>query len=133
MSGVVSRWLGGVEGLESIAKRLLRVQIENRPSLEIIRLYDSSQTLFYCDPPYAHSSRGDSKAYGFEMTDAEHEELAATLHQVEGNVAISGYHCELYDALYSDWTCINAPIKRCHSVKADRQEVLWVNFEIEHG
>jgi DNA adenine methylase len=30
MSGVVSRWLGGVEALQEIAERLLRVQIENR-------------------------------------------------------------------------------------------------------
>ncbi len=38
MSGVVSRWLGGVEGLSDIAERLLRAQIENRPALDIIRL-----------------------------------------------------------------------------------------------
>ncbi|MEA1996557.1 MAG: DNA adenine methylase, partial [Gemmatimonadota bacterium] len=51
MSGVVSRWLGSVEGLPEISERLLRVQIENRPSIEIIKLYDSPSTLFYCDPP----------------------------------------------------------------------------------
>lgn len=67
-----------------IAERLLRVQIENRPALEVIQLYDSSETLFYCDPPYSHETRGDSKAYGFEMTDTEHEELAEVLHQVKG-------------------------------------------------
>jgi len=69
MSGVVSRWLGSVEALPEIAERFLRVQIENRPALEIIDLYDDSETLFYCDPPYVHDSRGDSKAYGYEMTD----------------------------------------------------------------
>src|SRR5205085_953565 len=62
MSGVVSRWLGSVDALPHIAERLLRVQIENRPAIEVIRLYDSAGTLFYCDPPYVHSSRGDSKA-----------------------------------------------------------------------
>lgn len=51
MSGVVSRWLGSVDRLPEVAERLLRVQIENRPSLEIIKLYDSPKTLFYCDPP----------------------------------------------------------------------------------
>src|SRR5437868_1361469 len=60
MSGVVSRWLGSVEGLPEIAERLLRVQIENRPAIDIIRLYDSPGTLFYCEPPYLHSTRGDS-------------------------------------------------------------------------
>ena len=52
MSGVVSRWLGSVDALPDIAERLLRVQIENRPALEVIQLYDSPQTLLYCDPPY---------------------------------------------------------------------------------
>lgn len=61
MSGVVSRWLGGVEMLPHIAERLLRVQIENRPAIDVIRLYDSRNTLFYCDPPYVHATRG-----GFE-------------------------------------------------------------------
>src|SRR5207253_5117544 len=68
MSGVVSRWLGSIEALPAIAERLLRVQIENRPALEIIRLYDDRHTLFYCDPPYIHASRGDSKAYAYELS-----------------------------------------------------------------
>ena len=38
MSGVVSRWLGAIEDLPHIAMRLLRVQIENRPATEIVRL-----------------------------------------------------------------------------------------------
>ena len=48
MSGVVSRWLGGVEQLDFIAERLLRVQIENRPAIDVIKLYDGKETLFYC-------------------------------------------------------------------------------------
>ena len=58
MSGVVSRWLGGVEALADIGTRLIRVQIENRPAIDVIRLYDKKDTLFYCDPPYLHDTRG---------------------------------------------------------------------------
>ena len=72
MSGVVSRWLGSVEGLPDIAFRLLRVQIENRPATDVIDLYDDEGTLFYCDPPYPHDSRGDTKSYGYEMSDDDH-------------------------------------------------------------
>jgi len=103
MSGVVSRWLGSVDDLPEIASRLLRVQIENRPAIDVIRLYDDERTLFYCDPPYPHASRGDAKAYAFEMSDTDHEELAQALSACKGKVAISGYRCELMDSLYHEW------------------------------
>lgn len=128
MSGVVSRWLGAVEDLPEIALRLLRVQIENRPATEVIRLYDDRDTLFYCDPPYVHTSRTDRKAYGYEMSDAEHKELAYCLMRCQGKVAISGYRCQLMDELYKGWKRIDAPEKICHSVKKRRSEALWVNF-----
>lgn len=131
MSGVISRWLGGVEALPEIAQRLLRVQIENRPALEVIKLYDSSETLFYCDPPYIHDTRGDSKAYGYEMTDEEHRELANVLDNAQGKVALSNYECELMEELYPKpkWTKIIGPIRTNHSTKGTRQEVLWVNYD----
>lgn len=128
MSGVVSRWLGSVEMLPEVAERLLRVQIENRPAIDVIRLYDDRQTLFYCDPPYPHESRGDSKAYGFEMSDSEHQRLADVLAQVRGRVAVSGYRCRLMDDLYRGWRRVDAPEKKCHSVKKARSEALWLNF-----
>jgi DNA adenine methylase len=129
MAGAVSRWLGAIEDLPYIVQRLQRVQIENAPAIEIIRRYDTEETLFYCDPPYPHSSRGDSNAYGYEMTDDEHRELAEVLHNVRGKVALSSYHCVLMNELYSDWSYIEAPQKMCHSIKKLRQEVLWVNYE----
>jgi DNA adenine methylase len=127
MSGVVSRWLGSIQQLPEIAERLLRVQIENRPALEVVELYDDADTLFYCDPPYPHESRGDTNAYGFEMTDAEHRALARRLAGAKGRVAVSGYRCALLDELYRLWRRMDAPVKNCHSVKKSRQEALWVN------
>jgi DNA adenine methylase len=128
MSGVVSRWLGSVEDLPEIALRLLRVQIENRPAIEVIRLYDDKDTLFYCDPPYVHSTRGDKKAYGFEMKDVEHGDLARVLNRLKGKVAVSGYKCDLMNDLYGNWRCVEAPPKNCHSIKKIRTEALWMNY-----
>ena len=132
MSGVVSRWLGGVEQLGFIAERLLRVQIENRPAADVIKLYDSEETLFYCDPPYIHETRGDTKAYGFEMDNQMHVELADTLNSVKGMAAISNYDCELMDKLYPSkrWKKILSPEKTIHSTKDKRQEVLWINYDL---
>ena len=128
MSGVVSRWLGSVEALPEIAERLLRVQIENRPAIEVVKLYDSPGTLFYCDPPYVHSTRGDAKAYGFEMDETEHCELAEALSSCKAKVAVSGYRCDLMDSLYEGWRRHDAAPKNCHSIKQIRQECLWMNY-----
>ncbi len=137
MAGAVSRWLGSVEGLSEIVQRLLRVQIENAPAIEVIQRYDSTETLFYCDPPYPHDSRSDVNAYGFEMKDMEHRALAEVLHNVQGKVALSSYHCKLMVELYGDWDYIESSPKKAHStntrsdnVKQDRVEVLWINYKI---
>lgn len=128
MAGAVSRWLGSVEGLSEITQRLLRVQIENDKAIQVIKRYDSPETLFYCDPPYPHESRGDNKAYGYEMSDAAHRELAEVLHAANGLVAISGYNSPLMDELYGDWYPVQAPVKLAPSIKSPRQEVLWMNY-----
>ena len=133
MSGVVSRWLGAVEALPGIAERLLRVQIENRPAFEVIHLYDSPHTLFYCDPPYIHETRGDSKAYGYEMSNDDHAKLAHALSNIQGMVAISNYECPLMEELYpsSKWQKIVGEEKTNHATKGKRVEVLWVNYNLE--
>ena len=128
MSGAVSRWLGSVEGLSEIAQRLQRVQIENAPAVEVIQRYDTDETVFYLDPPYVHSARGDTAAYGYEMTDEQHVELADALNGIRGRAVISGYRTDLYDRLFSGWRRMDAPERLCHSVRRTRQESAWLNF-----
>jgi DNA adenine methylase len=128
MAGAVSRWWNSVEGLADIAQRLLRVQMENRAATEVIELYDDNDTLFYCDPPYPHECRQDSKAYGYEMSDEEHVGLAELLGAIKGKAAVSGYRCRLMDKLYAGWTRVEAPTKNCHSSKKPRTEALWMNY-----
>ena len=128
MSGAVSRWLGSVEGLPQIALRLSRVQIENRPANDVISVYDDKDTFFYCDPPYVLETRGDSKAYRYEMDQAAYHQLAEVVNNCTGKVAISGYRCELMDDLFGGWNCYEAPAKICHSVKKPRTEALWMNY-----
>jgi len=129
MAGAVSRWLGSIDGLPEIVQRLQRVQIENAPAIEVIRRYDSPDTLFYCDPPYPHEARGDVKSYGFEMTDREHAELAEVLRAVRGAVAVSGYRCPLMDRLYEGWRRVDAATRLCNSSKGERTESVWLNYD----
>lgn len=130
MSGVVSRWLGGVDALDVIAERLLRVQIENRPAVDVITLYDAAETLFYCDPPYLHETRGDSNAYAYEMDEAEHREFAEAVNNCKGFAAVSGYDHPIMDKLFEKrkWIKSFEEAKPIHSTKDLRQEVLWTNY-----
>ncbi|MEM3448389.1 MAG: DNA adenine methylase [Nitrososphaerota archaeon] len=130
MSGAVSRWLNRVEALWLVAERLKRVQIENKDAVEVIKKYDSPKTLFYCDPPYPHESRGDPHAYGYEMSEKDHIRLAEVLNSVKGMVALSGYRSPLTDKLYREWTRIDAPERIIHSVKEKRRESLWINYDL---
>ncbi len=131
MSGVISRWLGAIEALPEIAERLLRVQIENRPAIDVIQLYDSPKTLFYCDPPYIHDTRGDTSAYGHEMSDDQHRTLASVLNAAKGMVAISNYPCALMDELYPapKWRKFSSSQRTIHSTKGTRIEVVWMNYD----
>lgn len=127
---MISRWHSSVAGLPEIAERLLQVQLECAPALEVIQRYDSAETLIYCDPPYPHDCRVDNHSYAHEMSDDDHRELAAVLHQVQGRVAISGYESPLMRALYADWHCHPAPVKATGASRQPRLEFLWTNYEV---
>lgn len=127
--GIPARdWSNFADAIEDIAGRLAGVVIENRPALQVIRKHDTPGSLFYVDPPYPHSTRtgGTKHSYRHELTDANHRELAATLHSLAGMVVLSGYPCTLYDAeLYPTWRRVE---RAAHADGArDRTEVLWIN------
>jgi len=131
MAGAVSRWLNRIVALWAVAERLRRVQIENDDAFNVIKRYDSKDTLFYLDPPYPHEVRGDPKAYEYEMSVYDHRRLAELLHSLKGKVALSGYKGPLLEKLYGDWTRIDAPPKIAHSIKEIRQESLYINYSLE--
>lgn len=115
-------------------ERLRGVVIENRLALDVVAAYDREDTLFYVDPPYPiESRRGGRKRYRYEMTDADHRELAAVLRVVEGMVVISGYPCRLYDEdLYGGWRRVERRAFVCSGNRAT--EVLWMNeAAVERG
>ena len=129
MAGAVSRWLGSIDGLAEITQRLQRVQIENSPALDVILRYDSSDTVFYLDPPYVHSARGDISAYEYEMSDYDHVELSEVLSSIRGRALLSGYRTPLYDRLYRGWRRVDAKERNANSVRQPRQESIWMNFD----
>jgi DNA adenine methylase len=102
-------WVSMPDVLDEIIERLRGVVVEHRPAADVIRQYDTPNTMFYCDPPYVYQTRSSRNAgctYKYEMTDDEHRQLAEVLHNCKGMVVLSGYPSELYGELYGDWTTV---------------------------
>ena len=100
MADVVSGYLSAIdEQLPLITERLRRVQILCRPAVDVIKKWDSLDTLIYCDPPYVHSTRITPDVYSNEMSWEEHLGLETLLNNCKSKVIISGYP----SVDYYDW------------------------------
>jgi DNA adenine methylase len=71
--------------LEMFANRFSDVTIESLDFADLIDLYDSDDTLFYCDPPYV--DEGDA-LYSHEGA-FDHERFVSALNGVEGDWIVS--------------------------------------------
>lgn len=114
--------------LADAAARLKGVQIENRPALELVKKFNHSNVLIYCDPPYLLNTRG-GKQYRHEMNEQDHLDLLAALCKHRGSVILSGYPSDMYDRELRGWHKVT---KKSYNQNGDpRTEVLWCNFEVE--
>lgn len=123
-------WMNFPPTIRRVAARLRGVVIENKPAGEIIAQQDGLDTVHYLDPPYVHDTRAMESMHGHhgyahEMTDADHEALAAQIREVKGMVVLSGYHGALYDRLFGDWPRVER--EALADGAAPRVEVLWFN------
>jgi DNA adenine methylase len=118
--------------LNAIADRFRKVQIEHGPAIDVIKRYDTPETLFYVDPPYVLDTRVDRSVYVHEMTDDDHAALAKVLHAVKGSVVLSGYRSDLYESLYGDWWSADTT-SRINSPNGAKlaTETIWTNAEAQ--
>jgi DNA adenine methylase len=134
MNEQVSAWLSGVEGLPWFHNRLRRVEIRNQTAIDFIDSLDSKSTLFYCDPPYVHTTRTAKVAYGpYEMSEEDHEDLLIALSTIHGKFVLSGYPNPLYAkyAKREGWRTVTKLVDNKSSsskVKEKKEETLWINY-----
>lgn len=116
-------WRGVVDHLEAYRDRMIRVNLECRDALDVIQGHDSSDTLFYLDPPYMGYSADYTE--GDMNTEDGHARLLEALCGIDGMAMISGYHSELYESKLSSWACFERKNTSYHA--AQSIEVLWLN------
>jgi len=124
-------WAGWPDCVPDFIDRLRGVVIEQRDAKVIMARLDSEETFFFVDPPYVISTRsskvkkGDGHGYRHEMSNADHVELAKTMHSLQGMILLAGYPSALYGELYADWH----HIERSHLSYLGKKstECLWFN------
>jgi len=127
-------WANAIDKLPQIIDRLTKVQLECDDALKVIQRADSPRTLHYVDPPYPNEVLTAKAEYAYPMSNLDHIQLSRILHECLGQVAISGYRCDLYDALYKDWRREDGPRSMPASTRGvngpgqSRQESLWCNY-----
>jgi DNA adenine methylase len=134
---LASEYYRRVARLEKVARRLRRVQIEESDFAEVIATYDSSETVFYVDPPYlglgTHQA-GDTY-YGVEFPLERHQELARILNSVRGKVVLSYYPYPLLDEWYADWRrhaipqWVTSKMRKGEGTSNQATELLLFNYE----
>ncbi len=121
-------WYRLPDWIIDITERLRKVQIENRPALEVIERFNYSQVFMYLDPPYMLCTRS-GKQYMHEMTDAEHEELLQMITQSRAKIMISGYETDMYNDYLSGWE--KRQFSSCAEHGKPRIETVWMNYKAD--
>jgi len=111
-------------------RRLNGVFIENLDFETCIKKYDRKHTLFYCDPPYLHTS-----GYKYSFTIDDHKRLAELLKNIKGKFLLSiNDHPEIRK-MYKGMTIKELTVK--YSISLDkrpsasrRKELLVANYPL---
>jgi DNA adenine methylase len=138
-----NEWMMRLSMLDDWHLRLLRVQIDCRDALEVIRYWDNPEAVFYVDPPYHPDTRKDKDAYAVEPDHDHYVQLVEILLNCKGAVVLSGYDHPVFAPLAeAGWTMTRYKTA-CHAVVharasnvrgkgvaralAPRTEVVWAN------
>lgn len=107
------QWAEMLAQLPEMAAKLEGVHLFNKSPVEIIRAFDSWNTLIYCTPPV------DDAVFNTD----NHIELCKALNRCDSKVVVHGFASPLYNRLYKEWKFVDKP-----SVKNKKTEGLWKNF-----
>ena len=121
-------WNTFIHSIPDITKRLMNVQIECKPALELLDMYDTRDVFIYLDPPYLPSIRKKYQ-YVHEMSEQDHVDLLEKIVNHPAKIMISGYDNDLYRYYLKNWTWDARDAQAEGGVV--RREVIWYNYGME--
>ena len=97
-----------IDKIDEVYKRIKEIIFENTDYENIIELYDSDKTLFYCDPPYygaedyylIYDDEGNIKKDLFTVDD--HKRLSELLKNIKGKFFLSYYQFDGLEDMYPE-------------------------------
>jgi DNA adenine methylase len=130
MSKSTSDFLSAIDRLPELHQRLSKIIMLNRDGIGLIEKYNQDNILIYCDPPYVHSTRTDTR-YNVDMVDEQHEKFLDVVIKSKSKILISGYDCEMYNRLTENgFEKINFEVNTIDGAfkKKTKVETLWKNY-----
>jgi DNA adenine methylase len=116
-----------------VLARMQSITFDNLPFERVFENYDSTETLFYCDPPYVETHGTDE--YDADFGESEQNKLIEIVKKVKGFVILSGYqHDSLNTLLDAGWTlktrefkCMMKNTKQGKDADRERIECLYLS------
>ncbi|TLG70248.1 DNA adenine methylase, partial [Culicoidibacter larvae] len=119
-----------LSNMKLMADRIKDWQILCRDFEEVIKKFDSVDTLFFCDPPYIDKEYLYSGGFTYD----DHRRLADVLNNVKGKVVLCYYDDPLLAELYPDWHQFDYSTKsymRSKDECTDKTEIILTNYEVQ--
>lgn len=106
-----------------VSNRLKGVNIENKDFEKLIKQYDKSDALFYCDPPYHTTEKHYTESFGID----DHIRLNSVLTALKGRFVLSYNDDDFVRDLYKQFDII--PVERQNNLSSGTfKEVIIKNF-----
>jgi DNA adenine methylase len=123
-ASTTSSWIARQSLFGEWHDRLMRVQIDCRNALDVLRYYDNQDAVFYCDPPYLPNTRKETRVYACEGDETFHKRLVEVLLQLKGACVLSGYDDPLYQPLLDAGWSVKTFHTVCHAAVRTRNSGL---------
>ncbi|MCM1494716.1 MAG: DNA adenine methylase [Bacteroides sp.] len=119
------QWHDFISVIPLVTERLQNAQIEKKPAMELLDMYDTKDVFIYLDPPYLPDIRKKYQ-YVHEMSYEGHVELLEKILKHPGKVMISGYESDLYKRMLKGWSFESRLTRAERGV--ERREFIWMNY-----
>ena len=113
---------------QELQERIEHAQIECDDAIAVIKRRDTTNTFFYCDPPYFNANMGHYKGYSQQ----DFTDLLETLAHIKGTFLLSSYPSEILKQYTKKYGWKTIAVKKKFHVQGmikEKPEVLTMNYE----